>query len=158
MNFYLVDSRGMESGQKSGSMMFVASESKPYFLRAQANSLKDAGGYSLSIYSGDTAQGFPLKFSIPDTNTIWAAGSTQYLAWTPDQALFGGRVILTVYRGLKEVLKITPANQSTLNSGSHSWAIPTDLVPGNDYRIRMETTLGIKVFGFSRPFSIGGNP
>jgi hypothetical protein len=158
LNFRLIDSRGVEGPQNSGSMMFVATESKRYFLRAQANALKDAGEYSLFVYSGDTAQGFPIRFSAPDTNTSWVAGSTQSLVWTPDEALYGARVILSVYQGSKEVLKITPVSQTAPNSGTYSWVIPAGLVPGNNYQIRMDGVLGIKVFGFSRPFSIGAGP
>lgn len=156
MNFNLVDPEGAKTNSKTGSMLYLAKETQTHFLQAQANTPGGAGGYSLFIYAGDTAQGFPTKFSAPDTNTLWAPGSTQNLVWIPDGALYGGTVTLIVYRGSKEALRINPANIN--NSGTYSWAIPSTLAPGTDYRIRMESYSGIKVFGYSRPFAIGAGP
>lgn len=159
LSFNLVDSGGKAGAPKSGTLLFVAGDSKPHYLRAQANTINDVGAYSVAVYSGDTAQGFPVKFSAPDIDTAWSAGSTHTLMWTPDGALFGSAVALSVWQGSKEVRKITPANQSVPNTGSYSWAIPADLPPGSQYQVRMEsTTLITRVFGYSRPFAIGSAP
>jgi len=81
-----------------------------------------------------------ITITSPNGEEDWVAGSTQTISWSYTgnpgakvkiELLKGGNVDSTISSG-------TPIGNN--GSGSYSWTIPEDQVPGNDYKIRITST------------------
>ena len=94
-----------------------------------------------------------MKFTAPDTNTTWSAGSAYTATWSPDSAVFGSYVTLGLYL---DNLFLASLASSTQNTGSIQVTLPQGLATGKNYRIRMTSGTNALVYGSSRYFSIGG--
>ncbi|MFA5347770.1 MAG: PKD domain-containing protein [Methanoregula sp.] len=90
-----------------------------------------------------------ITVTSPDGGESWAAGSTQRITWTASgdvgsyvkiELLKGGVVLQTVSSG-------------TDNDGSFSgWTIPTGLVTGSDYQVRISSTTSPSISGTSAAY------
>lgn len=153
--FYVTDSAGLVLSTQSGSrfsVTFAPVRDGKYFLRVQPYS--GMGAYTLSLASFDPAKGgLPVKFSAPDSGTVWSAGSSYAIAWTPDSATFGTQINLELYNDTA----LTQAIYSYLgNTGSYSWPIQAGTYTSSKYRIRISSYANRAVYGFSPYFTISG--
>ncbi len=90
----------------------------------------------------------------PGDGDIWAKGSTQTIQWnyTGDP---GDDVTLTLAKDKKNVIHIASKTDAGSNgSGSYTWSIPSTLIEGSDYQIKVSTPLWSDV-GWSEYFTIG---
>ncbi|MDB5049444.1 MAG: hypothetical protein JWO30_2515 [Fibrobacteres bacterium] len=152
---YILDSLGTQVATQSGSQFalpFTSAYSGPYYLRVnQSGSL---GSYSVRLIAYDsTSSGFPVKFTSPDTATVWAAGNSYPITWVPDTLLFGAYVTIALYRDNLLVQAVAP---SVSNNGAYTASIQTGLATGGNYRLRMTSGYNVQIFGHSSFFSVSG--
>jgi hypothetical protein len=150
----ITDSLGYSLVYQTGSRVSVSyapPRSGKYYVRVQYYS--GSGAYSLSLAAFDAGQGVPVKFTVPDTGTVWSAGSSYTATWIPDSTLFGTYVSLGLYQG--SMLRYSFPT-SAPNSGSAYLAIPAGLPTGSDYRLRMANYSNSSIYGSSAPFTISG--
>jgi len=90
-----------------------------------------------------------LTITIPDSTTSWETGTTQSITWTSTGSISDVRIEL--YKGgvLERVIVA-----STPNDGSFDWTIPTDLVDGTDYQIRISDASNPATYDDSDSFEI----
>ena len=152
---YVIDSLGNSLVSRSGSQVsatYVPSRSGTLYIRVQA--YYGAGDYSLSLLAYDAGKGgLPVKFTTPDTSTVWSTGSSYLITWKPDSLTFGPQVNLDLYNDSVFVQSVT----SYLgNTGSYSWILPASLYSGSKYRIRLGSYNNSALYGFSPYFTISG--
>ena len=87
----------------------------------------------------------------PNGGENWRRGTTQTIKWNSTESL-GTYVKI-------ELLKPGVANKviilSTLNDGSHPWIIPATQLPGDDYKVKITSTINASVNDTSdNPFTI----
>jgi hypothetical protein len=153
--FYVTDSAGLVLSTQSGSRFsatYAPVRDGKYFLRIQPYS--GMGAYTLSLTAFDPAKGgLPVDFSAPDSGTVWSAGSSYSINWTPDSALFGTQINLELYNDTV----LTQSIYSYLgNTGSYSWPIQAGTYTSGKYRIRISSYANRSVYGFSPYFTISG--
>lgn len=88
--------------------------------------------FSDSAFSIETATIGTLTLTAPDGGEQWQIGKTHEITWTADY--FVGMVSLKLY---KDGLFIKNIAQTTINNGSYSWIIPSDVDAANDYFVRI---------------------
>lgn len=120
-------------------------------------------GYSVQVKARDVkANGFSDTFSIGNTNasisitdpnstSVIQQGQPYTFMWTSDGVV--GNVKIQLFKN--NVLKHTHTT-NTLNDGNHEFNIPSFLVSGSDYVLKIAEVNG-SVFGESEEFTIG-NP
>ncbi|MFC2084591.1 Ser-Thr-rich GPI-anchored membrane family protein [Bacteroidota bacterium] len=120
--------------------------------------LNDA--YSVKITSIVNSQifGYSDQFAIaelpfisviaPDSNSFWYMGINYNLIWEDNIA---EEVQIDLYKDRTHILNIT---QSTPSSGEYLWSIPSDLEPGTDYQIKIQSTLDSQINDFSDSFTL----
>lgn len=152
---YVTDSLGSSLVSRSGSRVsatYVPTRSGKLYLRIQG--YYGSGAYSLSLVAYDASQGgLPVKFTTPDSATVWSAGSYYSVTWRPDSVTFGPQVTLDLFNDSAFVQSIT---SYLSNTGSYSWTVPTSLYSGSKYRIRMSSYGNSTLYGFSPYFTISG--
>jgi hypothetical protein len=152
---YLQDSIGREIGYQSGLQFQLAltpTYTGAYYVRM--NPSTSYGSYSVTLVSYDSTQnGFPVKFTGPDSLSTWAAGSSYPINWSADQAIFGASVSLALYLDSTFIQSIS---SGVTNSGTYSWSIPAGLVSSGRYRIRVSNYSNTTIYGFSPHFTISG--
>ena len=77
----------------------------------------------------------------PNGSENWTRGTTQTIRWNSTES--PGTYVKI------ELLKPGVANKviiaSTLNDGSHPWLIPATQVPGDDYKVKITSTINASV-------------
>ncbi len=93
--------------------------------------------------------GSTIKVTAPSTGTAWTQGTTQNIFWTSA----GPQSSLVRIQVLRSGALVKEIATNVANSGSYSWNIPTNLVAGKDYKIRIKT-MDNHVQGNSEIFSL----
>jgi hypothetical protein len=154
---YLYDSASRQLNSQSGtsfSMAITPTYTGSHFIRMQP-SYGLYGNYTIALISYDSTQvGFPVKFTNPDSNSIWAAGSYYAIKWVPDLALFGTYVSLSLY--LEETLVSSIAYDISNSMGTYSWTLPLGLLTSGKYHIRIQNYNNPQIIGSSPNFTISG--
>jgi hypothetical protein len=122
-------------------------------------STRKGADYSIKIITTDgrykgtsgkfSISGPTIKVTAPSRGTVWKRGTTQTITWTsigPQNPLV--RIQLLRYGTLVKEIAINAEN-----SGAFSWSIPTDVVAGAGYKIRIKTVDNL-VKGDSGVFSL----
>ena len=89
-----------------------------------------------------------INVTSPTTGTIWNPGQTRTIQWTDNIA---SNVRIELYKG--GVFNRTIAS-STPSDGAHTYTIPSDLVNGSTYRVKITSVSNASVYDFSNYFSI----
>lgn len=151
----ITDSNGTSLASQTGlraTATYSPTRSGKYYLRIQYYS--SPGAYSLMLASFEAGQGgVPVKFTNPDSTAVWSSGSAYTATWSPDSALFGNYVTLSLYLENQFLYNLS---SYAANSGSVSVTLPSGLATGNGYRLRLTNYSNYQVFGSSQPFSIAG--
>jgi len=110
-----------------------------------------AGTYNLSVSTSLTPSGTnSLPFTITSSNTtqpsitvtspnggqIWKIGETYNITWTSTNLLSSDAVAITLFANSVDPGSSIVASVAA-SSGSYSWAIPSNLVPGSTYKINV---------------------
>jgi hypothetical protein len=152
---YVTDSAGLILSTQSGSrisLSYAPVRSGKYYLRVQPYS--GMGSYTLALFEFDPGKGgLPVKFSAPDSSTVWSAGSSYNIGWTPDSAVFGNLVYLDLYN---DTVLAQGASSSLPNSGAYAWLIQAGTYTSSKYRIRISAYANRAIYGFSPYFTISG--
>ena len=86
----------------------------------------------------------------PNGSENWTRGTTQTIRWNSTENL---RSYVKI-----ELLKAGILNRTiiatTLNDGSNPYLIPADLAPGNDYKVRITSTINASIYNTSDNFGI----
>ncbi len=152
---FVLDSLGTQVIYNSGSkfsLSFTASRTGKYYARIQYYS--GYGAYTVSVNEVDPAKGTaPAKFLSPKDSTTWASGSAYTAAWTPDSAVYGSYVYLSLYL---DTTLIQSFSSSYSNSGTGSISLPLGLATSNRYHLRMSSSNSSALYGYSPYFTIAG--
>lgn len=151
---YLLDSSGTQLSSQTGSqytLILSPKQTGAYYIRFQPGSI---GNYSVSLVAFDSANfGFPATFASPAAGDLWASGSAHTVTWTPDNAIFGSNVKLSLYR---DSIFIQTLTSLISNSGTFSWTVPSGLATSNKYHIRIQNYSNSQVYGYGPVFTISG--
>ncbi len=139
------------SSNGNASLIKTTAARGTYYARITSYSSLYLGSYAFSVVVFDSLA--TAKFTAPDTNAVWAAGSSYPVTWTPDTALFGTSVYLSIW---DDSLKRTVSSSYSSNSGSYTLSVPAGLITGKTYRIKMTSTSGSAAYGYSRRFTVSG--
>ena len=94
-----------------------------------------AGGYVCSNGACVQANAQPsITVTAPNGNGLWTAGTSQNITWTSTGIDPSGLVKIDL---LKYGSVVKSISSSTINSGSFLWVIPSTVVSGNNYKIRI---------------------
>jgi len=108
---------------------------------------------SISSYQGDETITIPTTNSItiisPIGSAVWQAGTTKTISWSSNGDI--GNVKIELYNN--NVFQSTIIS-STSNVGSYTWTIPSNLVVGSNYKIRITDTSSNNVYDDSNSFTI----
>jgi C1A family cysteine protease len=115
--------------------------------------------YSIKItttdghYKGTSGQfsisGSTIKVTAPSRGTVWTKGTTQTITWTSA----GPQSSLVRIQVLRSGILVKEIATNAENSGAFSWSIPTNVVAGTGYKIRIKTMDNL-VKGDSGTFSL----
>jgi len=155
MYLYMTDSVGYSLVSQYGlkpTAAFTPTRAGKYYLRVQPYS--GTGSYTLSLISFDPAQGgVAVKFTNPDSGTVWSTGTSYLAAWVPDTAVFGAYVTLGLYQDNTLLSSLSSYNS---NTGSATISVPSGLATGKNYRVRLTSYSNSAIYGSSAPFTISG--
>ena len=90
-----------------------------------------------------------LTITIPESDTVWETGSSQYIIWTSRGTI--SNVKIELYKGGVFELEIVT---STPNDGSYNWDIPMDLEEMIDYQIKISDVSNLATSDNSDYFAI----
>jgi hypothetical protein len=140
------------TSSSGGQLRWTCAKTGKYYNRITQYSTSYLGAYSFNVTVFDSiASG---KFITPDSTTIWAAGSTYSVTWTPDVAFFGSTIYLYLWdEKRRSLLTYTTASTS---SGACSFTLPTGLESGKFYRMKMINYSTSANFAYSQLFNISG--
>ncbi|GAH21735.1 unnamed protein product, partial [marine sediment metagenome] len=99
---------------------------------------------TFEIYTLDT-----ITVTNPDSIDSWETGTTQSITWTSTGSITDVKIELYNVSILEGVIVA-----STPNNGSYSWTIPTYLVDGTDYQIRISDASNPGTYNDSDTFEI----
>jgi hypothetical protein len=119
-----------------------------YFEIKPWNSL-EIGRYSFSCDLFDSLSS--LEFVYPTKNNIVTAGMQITMKWVYNTDIFGNTINIDLFKGQVKVLAIAiniPYNNQFV------YSIPSTIVNGDDYQIRISNASYSKTCGYSQPFSI----
>ena len=101
-----------------------------------------------------------LTVTNPSSGSNWQKGSAYSIQWT-SQGASGANVKIRLYKGgsyLQTITSITSSTSSTANDDSYAWTMPTNLVAGSDYQIRIASTTVPSAYDYSDFFTISNSP
>ncbi len=108
-----------------------------YFMIAYSQMSSDvsfgASTLAYSITSGNSA----ITVTYPNGGQTWQAGTSQTISWTYTGNP-GSSVKIELYRGAS--FSRTISSGTPLTNGSYPWTIPSDVVFGTDYLIKITST------------------
>jgi hypothetical protein len=140
------------SSTSTGSLRWVCPGTGKYFVQIRQYSTSYLGDYSLLVTQFDSLTA--ARFTSPDSNTNWAAGSSYSITWAPDSALFGTYVSLYLWDEAMSRLQTITTYLS--NSGTYSYLVPAGLATGSSYRIKLVNYSSSSIAGYSKKFTITG--
>ncbi len=130
--------KSMTSGTASFTFNWTApSQHGTYYLRAIGNAVNSNGRNDGDEWNWMTPQQITVKgitLASPNGGQEWCLGSNQTITWN-HTALQNVRIDLSTNGGVSFDINITQSTPA--QSGSYSWNIPTNLPPGNQYRVRV---------------------
>ncbi len=91
--------------------------------------LFDISNIKFSIINGASSS---ISIQTPNGGEVWQTGTTHSIAWT--KVGLTGNVSIDLFKGSSLCQNIGSVSAS---SGSYNWLVPSDLVNGNDYKIRI---------------------
>jgi hypothetical protein len=139
-------------GSGSASQKYVCTRSGTYYLKIYPYyTTSGFGDYQMSVIKFDSTS--IVKFTNPSSTSVFASGSSYILSWATDSTLFGNYITMYLYNGTTQVLLI---NTYLSNSGTYTWYVPSGLVSGSAYRIRVANYNASAIYGYSANFSISG--
>ena len=153
----LTDSSGVALGAPKSDPFYIAipispTYDGPHYLHVEDTG--DMGHYNVLLVEYDMAQGgYPVKFTSPDSGSLWAVGSSYTIRWVPDEPLLDSFGHLFLYNDTVRVLEIV---RSLTNTGSYEWSVPAGLVTSSRYRVRYTNGYLNQIFGYSKAFTITG--
>lgn len=115
------------------SIEYIPGVSGPAFIVVKR--VSGSGGWTLSWVSTDG-----ITVTVPNGGENWRLASTRTVSWSYTGNV-GTHVQIDLLKGgslLRTIAASAPIG--TGGSGSFEWAIPTDLAPASDYRIRVTST------------------
>jgi hypothetical protein len=142
-----------------GTFQFLDKEPKEYQISViKENYVQETK--SISVIAGQTANldfalaPFNANISIttPLSGTKWNINSNQTITWSDN---ISENVKIELYKGQNPNLTIS---NSTPSNGSFAWSIPSTVLAGNDYKIRITSTSNSNIFGESAIFNISDLP
>ena len=136
----------------TGSLRWICPRAGKYYDRVTPYSTSYTGAYVLTVTQFDSLTA--ARFTSPDSNTIWAAGSVYSITWTPDSSLFGTYVSLYLWD--ETLKKLTTIITSLSNAGTYSYTIPAGLATRSTYRLKMVNYSSPTIVGYGKPFTITG--
>jgi hypothetical protein len=139
------------SSSASGSLRWVCPQSGKYFVQIRQYSTSYLGDYSFLVTQFDSLAA--ARFTSPDSNTVWAAGSSYPVTWTPDTGMFGTTVYLYLWDDSRGV---NISSISSSNGGSCTFSIPSGLATGKIYRMKMVNYTSSTICAYSKLFTITG--
>ncbi len=152
---YVLDSSGTQISYNYGakfSQAFTPTQSGKYFVRAQYYS--GYGAYALTVTEFDASKGSAAaKILSPSDTSAWMAGNAYYMSWTPDTAVFGYSVSLSLY--LDSTLLQTFVS-GTANNGTYLVNIPAGSASSGRYRMRIANYSDSRIFGYGPYFNVVG--
>lgn len=77
----------------------------------------------------------PISLLNPKNGDVWEAGTQNNIIWTSRDIT--GNVKIHLFKHYVWLKTLT----STPNTGLYSWNIPSDLIPGLDYQIKIESAI-----------------
>jgi hypothetical protein len=127
---------------------YVWSEAAPgtaYYYRVSTSN--DGGTSDWSVGAFQTVPPM-IAVTVPNGGEAWQRGQSYFIQWNDNIA---EDVVIDLYKG-GVFLTSLATNAST---GAYKWQVGFDLIPGNDYSIRISSTLDEALFGSSdMPFSV----
>ncbi len=129
----------------------IAGQVYYYWVKAAVSSSGDRpSDFSTSNAGYTQYSGCFVEVQVPDGGESWTAGSSHNITWTDN---ISGNVKIELF---KEDQYNSMVIESTESSGSYSWTIPIDQIPGNDYQIKITSIDASSCFTMSAIFSITG--
>jgi hypothetical protein len=152
---YLLDSSGFQISYNYGakfSLAFTPTQSGSYYLRAQSNG--GYGAYTLTVTEFDSSQGSAAaKILAPSDTSTWEAGNTYSISWTPDTAVYGSTIMLSLYSDSTLIQTLT---SGSANNGNYSGYAPVGCATSSRYRVRIANALNPQIFGYGPYFAVSG--
>ena len=123
-------------------------------------SLEDGTDYKVRIsdYNNSNIYGESAQFKIeppitvtnPTSSTVWTKGQSAAITWTSKGA--SSRVSIQLYKGTNLWGNI---DSYEVNDGSFTWSnVPTSLVDGTDYKVKIIDYYSSNLFAYSDEFEI----
>jgi len=95
-----------------------------------------------------------LTVTNPGSGSNWQKGSAYSIQWT-SQGASGANVKIRLYKGGSYLQTIT---SSTANDDSYAWTVPSNLVAGSDYQMRVSSTTSSSADDYGDNFTISNPP
>jgi len=106
-------------------------------------------GETVTLNISLTPEAGELKVTAPSSSTTWNVGESETITWQPDN--IEDNVKLELFKGSSLIKTIV---QSTSNDGEYPWVLPTSLVDGSDYSIKVTGTSNSDISDQSDDFTI----
>ncbi len=110
------------------------------------------GEYHLSIKTFRPDE-YRYRVTAPEEGASFTAGSTVTITWTAD-VLIGEEVAIHLLNGEGVVWTVSSSRE---NNGSATWEVPTGIVDGGGYYIKIVSRDDDKIYGVSGMFSLTEN-
>ncbi|HOZ48961.1 MAG TPA: Ser-Thr-rich GPI-anchored membrane family protein [Candidatus Hydrogenedentes bacterium] len=135
------------------TVLIEATENDGEFTWSVPEDLREAGDYMIRIASttqdsvrdvsnanfsvGDEEQGNARALLAPNWGEEWVVGETRPIRWRPGPS--PSPVRISLLQGKEEIRTLA---EQAADTGVFEWAIPSDLAPGKDYRVAIESVGG----------------
>lgn len=116
--------------------------------RIKITSVNNSTIFDYSDYFTIAPVSASINVTSPTTGTIWNPGQTRTIQWTDN---ISSNVRIELYKGGTFNRTIT---SSTLSDGAHTYTVPSNLVNGSNYRVKITSVSDASVYDFSNYFSI----
>lgn len=120
--------------------------------RIKISSIADPSIVDISDFFSINTPTETITITNPSASTTWIKGQTRTIQWNDN---ISSNVRIELYKG--SILQRTIAT-STPSDGFHTYNIPTNLVPGTNYRVRIASVSNPSVIRFSSFFTINSSP
>jgi hypothetical protein len=140
-------------GTYSSPGQAVPEERISYHEQADANrcvAWNDIRNASDDVYfNGTTTVQKTITVTAPTAADTWTKGQVETTTWTTTGTITSVNILL--FKGTSKVQDIA---LGTANDGTHAWTVPSNLVNGSDYRVKIEDASTGTITDFSDYFRI----